>query len=98
MMSLATKVSLMPASSSTFSMRWTSRVRSRVRIVRARVRSRSSRIGSGGTNEARTRPCAPSCASQAASDTSVLRPGRFFTWRALVNTNSTPDSLSDSSR
>ena len=42
------------------------RTRSRVIIVWARVRSRNSRIGAGGTNEPRTRPCAPSCASHAA--------------------------------
>ena len=59
-MSLATLDSLIPASSSSFSNRWISRPRSRVIIVRARVRSRSSRIGAGGTNDPRTRPCAPS--------------------------------------
>ncbi len=54
MISLATDDSLMPASSSSFSNRCTSRVLSRVMCVRARVRCRSCRIGSGGTNEART--------------------------------------------
>lgn len=59
-MSEATAESLMPASSSSFSSRWTSRERSRVIAVRARVRSRSCRIGSGGelpkviTRKART--------------------------------------------
>ena len=56
--------------------------------MRARVRSRSWRIGAGGTNEPRTRPCAPSWASQAASETSLLRPGRFFTCRALTSITS----------
>ena len=51
MMSEATEDSLIPASSSSFSSRWTSRARSRVIAVRVRVRSRSCRIGSGGTNE-----------------------------------------------
>ncbi len=77
-MSVATTDSLIPASSRTFSKRWASRVRARVIAVLVRVRSRSSRIGSGGTNEARNNPCAANWASQAASDTSVLRPGRFF--------------------
>ena len=77
-MSEATADSLIPASSSSFSSRCTSRERSRVIAVRARVRSRSCRIGSGGTNEPRTRPCAPSWASQVASATSVLRPGQVL--------------------
>ena len=75
MMSVATADSLIPASSSSFSSRCTSRVRSRVMVVRARVRSRSTRIGCGGTNDARTSPWAPRSASHAASETSVLRPG-----------------------
>ena len=77
-MSVATEDNLIPASSRSFSSRWISRVRSRVIMVRARVRSRSSRIGAGGTNEARTSPWAPRSASQAASETSVLRPGTFL--------------------
>ena len=50
-MSVATEDSLMPASSSTRSSRLISRTRSRIRVVRNLVRSRSSRIGSGGTKE-----------------------------------------------
>jgi hypothetical protein len=53
----------MPEPSRNFSSRWISRVRSRVAMDRALVRSRSSRIGSGGTNEGRSSPCAPSWAS-----------------------------------
>ncbi|CAN5587932.1 hypothetical protein BH24ACT11_BH24ACT11_05680 [soil metagenome] len=87
-MSVATEDSLMPASSSSFSSRCTSRERSRVIAVRVRVRSRSSRTGWGGTNEARTNPCALSWASQVASETSVLRPGRFFASRALASITS----------
>jgi hypothetical protein len=49
-MSVATEESLIPASSSSFSRRWTSLARSRTIAVRVRVRSRSWRIGSGGTN------------------------------------------------
>ena len=43
----------------------------------------------GRHERARTRPCAPSWASQVASATSVLRPGRFFTCRALTSITST---------
>lgn len=68
----------------------TSRPRSRVIAVLARVRSRSWRIGSGGTNDPRTKPCAPSWASQVASATSLLRPGSVLTWRALPSITSTP--------
>jgi hypothetical protein len=71
-MSVATEDSLIPASSSSFSSRCTSRQRSRVKWVRVRVRvrSRSARIGGGGTNDAVTSPCAPRSVSQAASHTS----------------------------
>ncbi len=61
------------ADSNSFSTRWISRVRPWVMWVRALVRSRSCRIGSGGTNDARSSPWAPRSASQAASETSVLR-------------------------
>ena len=60
LMSEATELSLMPASSSSFSSRWISLARARTTVVRVLVRSRSCRIGSGGTNEPRTSPCAPS--------------------------------------
>ncbi|MDQ1029197.1 hypothetical protein QF035_006779 [Streptomyces umbrinus] len=46
--------------------------------VRARVRSRSSRTGCGGTNEGRTRPWVPSWASQAASETFRLAAGQIL--------------------
>ena len=84
----------MPASSSSFSSRWISRVRSRITAVLVRVKSRNCRIGSGGTNEPRTRPWAPSCASEAASDTSLFRPGRFFTCRAFTSMTSNGPSSS----
>lgn len=89
-MSEATAESLIPASSSSFSSRKISRDRSRMIKVRVRVRSRNSRTGCGGTNEARTRPCAPNCASHAASETSLLRPGMLRTCRALTSTRSNP--------
>ena len=87
-----TEVSFTPASSRSFSSRCASRLRSRVMTVRARVRSRSWRIGGGGTNEARTSPCAPRSASHAASETSLLRPGMFFTARALTSITSSSSS------
>jgi hypothetical protein len=86
-MSVATEDSSMQADSS-FSNRWIFRVRPWVMWVRALVKSRSCRIGSGGTNDARSRPWAPKSASQAASETSVLRPGTFFTSRALTSSTS----------
>jgi hypothetical protein len=58
-----------PLSSRTFSIRCTCRERSRVKAVRARVRSRSSRIGCGGTSDPRSNPCAPRSASYAAPQT-----------------------------
>jgi hypothetical protein len=58
-MSEATEESLMQASSSSFSRRWISLLRSRVMMGLARVGSRSSRIGGGGTKEARTSPWTP---------------------------------------
>jgi len=48
--SLATPASLMLASSNTFRTRLAAAVRSPISCVRWRVRSRSSRIGPGGTN------------------------------------------------
>ena len=88
----ATEDSLMPASSRSFSSRCTSRVRSRVITVRVRVRSRNARIGAGGTKDAFTNPWAPRSASHAASETSVLRPGRLRTAAALTRTTSKPSS------
>ena len=88
MMSEATEDNLIPASSSSFSIRWTSRPRSRVIAVRVRVRSRRCRIGSGGTNDPRTRPCAPSWASRVASETSSpnLKGVHFVVvWPVLVS-------------
>ena len=71
----ATEDSLIPASSSSFSSRCTSRVRSSMTVLRYRVNSRSSRIGGGGTNDGRTNPCSTNCAIHSESLTSVLRPG-----------------------
>lgn len=51
--------SLIPVDSRNFSSRWTSRMRSCSARVRARVKSRSLRIGSGGMNEASSSLWAP---------------------------------------
>ncbi len=88
-----TEESLIPELSRNFSSRWISRARSRVAIARARVRSLSSRIGSGGTNEARNNPKAANCASQAASETSVLRPGMFRAALALTSITGSVSSI-----
>src|SRR5262245_52824582 len=77
---LATAASLMPASSSTLCRRFTSRVRSSMMALRYRVRSRSSRMGRGGTKLLRMSPCSSNWAIQIQSCTSVLRPG---TWANL---------------
>lgn len=80
-----TEESLIPEPSKNFSRRWISLVRSRMAMARALVRSRSSRTGSGGTNDARSSPWAPNWARQAASETSVLRPGMFLAALALTS-------------
>jgi len=51
-------------------------------------------MGSGGTNDGRTNPWAPSWASHVASETSVFRPGRFFTCRAFTSITSKGPSSS----
>ena len=83
----------MQASSSSFSNRCASRVRSATNTVRDRVRSRSWRMSSGGTNDALTSPCAARSANHSASDTSLLRPGMARTSDAFTNITS---SCSDS--
>src|SRR5215204_602198 len=47
-------------------------------------------MATGGTKLPRSSPCSNSSASQAASHTSVLRPGRSLTWRALTNSSRKP--------
>jgi hypothetical protein len=49
-------------------------------------------MAAGGTKLPRSSPCSNSSASQAASATSVLRPGRILTWRALTRSNWKPAS------
>lgn len=90
--SLATEDNLMPTSSRTFSIAWISRARSRTIVDLFRVRSCDCRTGSGGTNDARISPCAANCASQTAFDTSVSRPGRLRTSRALTRVTGSTSS------
>src|SRR5262245_42093406 len=84
MMSVITEHSLMFASSRTAWMRCTCCTISRVNCFRVRVRSRNSWIAGGGTKLDWIRPCANRSASQAASFTSLLRPGTFFTCAAFA--------------
>lgn len=84
----ATDASLMLAPSSTLAMRFSSAARSRIRLVRYRVSSRSSRSGRSGTKLARSRPCRSRSAIHSASRMSVLRPGTALRWRALATSSS----------
>ena len=90
--SVATPASLMLASSSTFWMRLTAADRSWINCVRCRVRSRSSRIGCGGTKLAWSKPCCNNWAIHWQSLTSVLRPGTFLMCSALTRMTQTPPS------
>src|ERR1700674_4091922 len=63
-------------------------LRSRICVLRYRVRLRSRRIGLGGTKLARNKPASASWHSHAASETSVLRPETFLMCRALTSTHS----------
>src|SRR6266516_3986377 len=51
-------------------------------------------MAGGGTKLPRSSPCSSSSASQAASATSVLRPGSILTCRALTSSSSTPRASS----
>jgi hypothetical protein len=82
--SLTTLANLMLAVSSTFSRRLRSADRLSTSLRRYRVKSRSSRMGLGGTKLARSRPWQTKSAIHSASFTSVLRPGTFFTYYALA--------------
>jgi hypothetical protein len=93
-MSETTESSLIPASSSSFWIRWVSRERSSISFVRYRVRSRSSACTGGGTKLGRNSPHSHSCANHSESATSVLRPGMFFTACALTSSNSHPPTAS----
>ena len=91
-MSVATLDSLTPASCSTLSRRWASRPRFSIWALRYLVRFRSSRMGLGGTNDGRTRPCSTSWQIHSASPTSVLRPGTLRRCRALSSQHSAASS------
>src|SRR5215217_7994300 len=51
-------------------------------------------MAGGGTKLPRSSPHSSSSHNQAASPTSVLRPGRILTWRALTNSSWNPRSSS----
>jgi hypothetical protein len=94
-MSLITLDSLIWVSSSSFSARCFSRVRSWIKVRRYRHRSRSSRCHGGGTNDGRSIPRSASLHNQTASSRSVFGlPGTFLTSRALT----TQHSIASSSR
>jgi hypothetical protein len=79
------------ASSSSFSTRWRTRVRSATRSNRSRVQSRTWRIGSAGTKLRRTMFFSFSLHSHTASSLSLLGlPGTFLTSRAFTSQHSSP--------
>ena len=90
--SVATESSLMPASSRVFWTRWPSEAWAwnRPLAIAGQIPQLPDR--GRGTKLPRSSPCSNSSASQAASQTSVLRPGRILTWRALTNNSSKPAS------
>ena len=83
MTSLSTEHSVRLAPSNSFGTRLTKVARSRTKLTRERVRSRSSRCSRGGMQLGRTTPCARSSAIPWASLTSVLRPGTAWIGCAL---------------
>ena len=90
-MSEATTDSLMQASSSSFSTRFFSAVRTPTRSTRYRVRSRSRRMSAGGTKLGRSICRSATLHSHTASSTSVFgRPGRCLTSLALTSHGSSP--------
>jgi hypothetical protein len=56
-------------------------------LAGARAKARSAWVAGSGTKLGRISPCASKSASQAASATSVLRPGTFLTRAALASTS-----------
>jgi hypothetical protein len=80
---LMTPASLMPALSSSLSLRLRSAARVPTNALRWRISSRSTRTSGGGTKLARTSPCRTRSAIHSASFTSVLRPGTLRMCEAL---------------
>lgn len=94
-MSLATTLSLIWASSSSFSARFFSAVRAPTRSALYRVTSRSCRISGGGTKLGRIICRSATLHNQMQSSLSVFgRPGRCFTSRALTSQVSNPAASS----
>jgi len=90
-MSLATTDSLIWASSSSFSTRCFSAVRTPTRSIRYRVTSRNRRISGGGTKLGRIICRSATLHSHTASSLSVLgRPGRCLTSLGLTSQGSSP--------
>lgn len=73
--SVATSPNLRLVSSSVFWSRLTTRARSSTRVLRWRVKSRSSRCAAGGMKLRVRRPCRKRSAIHSAARPSVLRPG-----------------------
>ena len=93
--SVSTEEILIRASSSSFSIRCLTRVRSSTRSKRARARSRTRRIGSAGTSDGDSIDRSASFASHTASILSVFgRPGTFFTCAALTSHTVNPAASS----
>ncbi len=84
--SLITPASLMPALSSSCSVRLRSAARVPTTALRWRTSSRSALISGAGTKLARTSPWRTSSAIHSASFTSVLRPGTLRMCEALPTT------------
>ena len=85
-----TEVILTMASSSSFSSRCRTRVRSWTRFVRARVKSRTARIAAGGTKLGRSIPHWVSRASHIASRSVFGRPFRFLACDADTSCTASP--------
>src|SRR3954453_16964549 len=86
--SLTTLANLMLAVSSSLSVRFCSLVSASDKERRSRTRSRSSRIGGGGTKLGLIRPWRTRSAVHSASFTSVLRPCTLRMWWALATISS----------
>ena len=89
---LITPASLMPAPSSSLSVRLRSAARVPTSALRWRTSSRSTLTSGGGTKLARTSPCRTRSAIHSASFASVLRPGTALMWWALPTMSVKPPS------
>ena len=83
-MSLTTSGSWRFIWTNAFCMRWTSLPALSMRVARCRRYPRKATMPSAGRKLPRSRPRMWRSRSHSQSETSLLRPGRFFTWRALT--------------